>query len=248
MQIPFGRDWEYPAKGCKYRPKAPDGFFIFIYFFNKKEKKRNMKKIIALLIAVLMVCTMAVGCSNSKDDQTTTPPTVSDENVTTEPSVDNTEDTTDDATEGEGDAELSATETILNAMITAQPMQFPTMVMPIDMTDEFALEAYTGLKSDEHVVEASFCEAAMGSQAFSLVLVKVDDAANAESIANAIYENVNPRKWICVEADDMMVVATGDLVLLAMMDSEYAADATAQSTVDLFATQCGELSVTLGGN
>lgn len=87
----------------------------------------------------------------------------------------------------------------------------------------------------------------MGSQAFSLVLVKVDDVANVEAMAKAIQENVNPRKWICVNADDLMVVATGEYVLLAMMDSQYAADATAKSTTDLFAQEFGELTVTLTG-
>lgn len=210
-----------------------------------------MKKIIALLLVMIMVGAMAVGCSNTKTDEPTNEPTVNQtETPTTEPVVDNTEGTVEGSDEGseEGAGEgLTETEMVLNNIISSQPMQFPTMVMAVDMTDEFALESYTGLKSAEHVVEASFCEAMMGSQAFSIVLVKVDDAANAETIANEIKENVNPRKWICVEADDLMVAATGDLVLLAMMDSEYAADATAQSTVDLFATQCGELTVTLGG-
>ena len=208
-----------------------------------------MKKILALLLAVIMVAAMAVGCSNSKTDtppetQTPTQPvdtTPSTEDVTDEP----TDDPTGEVTEPE--VELSETEKILTEIITEQPMQFPTMVMPLDLTDTFAVESYTGLKSAEHIKESAFCEAMMGSQAFSLVLVRVDDAANAETVANAMREGINPRKWICVEADDLMVVATGDLVLLAMMDSEYAADATAKSTTDLFANKYGELTVTLTG-
>lgn len=204
-----------------------------------------MKKIIALLLAVLLIGAMAVGCSNTNTNETEKP-TVNQTEPTDKVETPS-ENETEEPSEGEGDfeVELSETEALLTAIMEAQPMQFPTMVMPVDMTDEFALGAYTGLETADHVVEASFCEAMMGSQAFSLVLVKVDDAANAEAIANDIFTKVNPRKWICVEADDLMVVATGDLVLLAMMDSEYAADATAQSTVDLFAQQCGELSVTL---
>ncbi len=220
-----------------------------------------MKKIIALLLVCVMAIGVFAGCSNTKDPvkDPTEKPSVN-QPTDNEPTGDVTEpegtgDATDpsgDATEGTGDVtepevEPTETEAMLNLLIAKQPMQFPTMVMPIDMADEFAWNGYTGLESKEHVVEAAVCEAAMGSQAFSLVLVKVDDVANVEAMAKAIQENVNPRKWICVNADDLMVVATGEYVLLAMMDSEYKADATAKSTTDLFAQEFGALTVTLTG-
>ena len=217
-----------------------------------------MKKIIALLLVCVMAIGVFAGCSNTKDPvkDPVDNPSVNQPTDNQDPTGDVT-DPSGDATEGTGDATepegtepevtLSETETMLNKLIEKQPMQFPTIVAPIDMEDEFAFNGYTGLESKEHVVEASFCEAAMGSQAFSLVLVKVDDAANAEAIAKGIQEKVNPRKWICVNADDLMVVATGEYVLLAMMDSQYAADATAKSTTDLFAQEFGELTVTLTG-
>ena len=220
-----------------------------------------MKKIIALLLVCVMAVGVFAGCSNTKDPvkDPSENPTVNQPTDNQEPTGDVTEpEGTGDATtpdggettepEGtEGETVLSETETMLNKLIEKQPMQFPTIVAPIDMEDEFAFNGYTGLESKEHVVEASFCEAAMGSQAFSLVLVKVDDVANVEAMAKAIQEKVNPRKWICVNADDLMVVATGEYVLLAMMDSQYAADATAKSTTDLFAQEFGELTVTLTG-
>lgn len=219
-----------------------------------------MKKIIALLLVCVMAIGVFAGCANTKDPvkDPTQNPTVNQPTDTQDPTGDVTEpDGTGDATtpedgettpeDGDETTELSVTETMLNKLIEKQPMQFPTMVVPIDMADEFAWNGFTGLESKEHVVEAAACEAAMGSQAFSLVLVKVDDVANVEAMAKAIQEKVNPRKWICVNADDLMVVATGEYVLLAMMDSQYAADATAKSTTDLFAQEFGELSVTLTG-
>ena len=43
---------------------------------------------------------------------------------------------------------------------------------------------------------------------------------------------VDPRKWICVEADDMLVAGYADVVMLIMVSSS--GDLTAQSFVDAF--------------
>lgn len=208
-----------------------------------------MKKIFALVLAALMVVGMFAGCSNTKSPDATKPSaTTPTESATDDTASVPTDEVTEPSSE-ETEPEVIVTdvEQKLNTIIEKQPMQFPTMVMPLDLNDEFAVEAYTGLKSKDGIVEAAFCEAMMGSQAFSLVLVKLDDAAKAEDTAKAIQAGINPRKWICVEADDLMVVATGEYVLLAMMDSEYKADATAKSTTDLFAQEFGALTVTLTG-
>ena len=48
---------------------------------------------------------------------------------------------------------------------------------------------------------------------------------------------IDPRKWICVEADDVQVVSYGDVVMLIMVDST--SGLTSQSFVDAFAQVCG---------
>ena len=79
----------------------------------------------------------------------------------------------------------------------------------------------------------------MGSQAYSLVVVKLENADNAKKIAEAMKAGIDRRKWICVEADDLKVSAKGDVVMLIMVDSEYKESISAASVTEAFKTVCG---------
>ena len=73
-----------------------------------------------------------------------------------------------------------------------------------------------------------------GSQAYSLVLARVKDPADAKEIATSMEDNIDLRKWVCVAADRARVVTFGDKVLFVMADSELAdvdalVDAAAQA-------------------
>ena len=50
---------------------------------------------------------------------------------------------------------------------------------------------------------------------------------------------INPRKWVCVEADDLQVVASEDVVLLLMVSSQLSDSVTSQQIVDAFREVCG---------
>jgi hypothetical protein len=56
----------------------------------------------------------------------------------------------------------------------------------------------------------------IGSIAHSIVLVRVADGEDVNAVVTAIKENINPRKWICVEAEKVEVTNRGNLVLMAM--------------------------------
>ena len=53
------------------------------------------------------------------------------------------------------------------------------------------------------------------------MLVKVKDASDAADIASQMKSGINQRKWVCVEADDLAVTYSGDVVLLFMVGSSY---------------------------
>ncbi len=71
--------------------------------------------------------------------------------------------------------------------------------------------------------EALASEAVMSSIAHSVVLIRLKDTKNIESIKKEIKEKVDPNKWICVGVEDknVIVVSKGNLILL-VMDDEYA--------------------------
>ena len=113
--------------------------------------------------------------------------------------------------------------------------------MPVDLADADAVFAYTGLESADGIAEAVFSETMMGAQAYSLVIVKLSDTAKAEEIKSAMFNGINTRKWICVEADQLRVVSAADVIMLVMASSETAAG-LADSMVEAFAANVGELT------
>ena len=62
----------------------------------------------------------------------------------------------------------------------------------------------------------------IGSIAYSVVLVRMEENADIEAAKKAIKENVNPRKWICAEVaeEDVIVKSKGDLIILIMVENE----------------------------
>lgn len=57
---------------------------------------------------------------------------------------------------------------------------------------------YTGVESTEYT-EGLASEAMIGSIAHSVVLLRAEDEAAAETLKEDVKANVDPRKWICVK-------------------------------------------------
>lgn len=102
---------------------------------------------------------------------------------------------------------------------------------------QWLIESNLGLKDVSKIKEALVYESAMGSTAFSMVLVRVNKAADAKDVANEMKENIDPRKWVCVSADDVQVVGYGDVIMFIMLDSGL--NLNTQSYVDAFKEICG---------
>ena len=111
---------------------------------------------------------------------------------------------------------------LVTKLYETKPLELPVFTegMPVDLADADAVKAYTGLDSADGIAEAVFSETMMGAQAYSLVILKLSDTAKAEEIKKAMFEGIDTRKWICVEADQLRVVSSADLVMLVMADTK----------------------------
>ena len=94
------------------------------------------------------------------------------------------------------------------------------MTGTIEVTDDM-LSYYLGVESLDYK-EALACEPMIGSYAHSVVLVRLNEGADIEAAKTAIAENVDPRKWICVEVEKQNVIVDniGHLVILIMSNDQ----------------------------
>jgi len=181
-----------------------------------------MKKLIALLLALVMVTAVFVGCNKEEEK---------------------TGDNSGEKAPAAQKANLEGTmEELVGKIIEKNPVEFMGGPIPVDLTDTsedglWFLNSFTGLSSAEKINDVCAYESMTGSQAFSLVAVRVNDAADAKAVAEEMKENIDTRKWICVQADELMVAGYGDVVVLIMLDSGLGLNA--QSFVDAFEAVAG---------
>ncbi len=189
-----------------------------------------MKK---LAIALSVVLFLTAGCQMAGQETGQTPPP-------TETTV--VETTAPDPTESEEEPEAPTDEeTALSPLFSVidelYEIKRPGIMLgniEVDLTNKDFVHYYTGLTDTSLVKDVAVSEAMMSSQAYSLVLVQTTSAADAKTVAEQMLEGIDPIKWICVQADDLQVVAQGDLVMLFMVSSELSDEMTSADMVQAF--------------
>lgn len=96
------------------------------------------------------------------------------------------------------------------------------MTQAIDPADNDSVASFTGLENANDIQFCIVSEPMMSSQAYSLVIVKVKEGVDANSVAKTMNENINMRKWICVEAEKAYTTSSGDIICLVMSSEEMA--------------------------
>lgn len=174
-----------------------------------------MKKFMSVLLALAMVFAL-VACGNANNEN--------------------------EAPAADASVKLEGTmEELVNKIIELNPVEFMGGTMPVDLTDTsedglWAIQYFTGLANADQINDVSVYEPMIGAIPFSMVLVRVNEGEDAQAVAGAMKAGIDQRKWICVEADDLMVAGCGDVVMLIMVGSDTGL--TAQAFVDAFQNVC----------
>lgn len=95
--------------------------------------------------------------------------------------------------------------------------RFPMALQNFEVTEE-NVENYLGSK-DIEFKEALASESMVGSFAYSVVLVRTKEGADVEKVKKQIKESVNPRKWLCVWVENVIVESKGDLIIVILSDN-----------------------------
>lgn len=179
--------------------------------------KRNLTKTSLLALAMAASISLAACGASSQSAVATPAPTATPETSTAEEGM--TEEMTPAETPAP-DMELSA---MVDSIYKAYPVELMMMqTTAIDLNDEAWLTYNTGLSAEQADLVASGVksESMTGSQAYTLVLLRLKDAADAQTVADTMLEKMDPARWVCVMADKMRVATFDDKVLFVMTDSE----------------------------
>lgn len=211
-----------------------------------------MKKIIAFILALTLVFSMAA-CASKPAEDTTEDETITDtENVPeTDTDAETDAETDADAEEpvdtdvdadqpatpeepvSDGDAAGDTTgDTATELTAEEQEVLDTVQQLVAGAADEIMCDNII-ISSDQYpyylfidYIEGSIAassSAMIGSIPHSVVLLKLPEDADVAAVAAEIEENMDPRKWICVEAEATMVKTSGQYVLMVM---------SSQATVD----------------
>ncbi len=114
-----------------------------------------------------------------------------------------------------GDVEpalLDSVNEILNGSGIEALDSFSISQLPLDDTFSFA----AGLTGTDGIVNAVSCAPMMMTTAYSLVIVTLDDASKAESVAADFEGNMDWRKWVCVAPSNALLAQKDNMVLCLM--------------------------------
>ena len=89
---------------------------------------------------------------------------------------------------------------------------------------DVALDEYfgdtVGLTGAEGIANATLCSAMMMTTPYSLAIVTLEDAANADAVCADFAANINWHKFVCVTPTDAIIAVNGNMVLCLMAADE----------------------------
>lgn len=177
-----------------------------------------MKKIITLVLGVVMSLSL-VACGDTE----TKPEAGNNPTQQEQSKEDNKENI-------EGNMQDTLKKVLEEADLDADLREAFNYYDTIDLTSE-NVENFLGT-SDIKFAEAVNTQPKMSSVAFQMVLLRTEEGADVEAVKNKIKENIDPRKWVCVEPEVTIVENVGDVILM-IMSEEATGNAIKESFMNL---------------
>lgn len=101
------------------------------------------------------------------------------------------------------------------------------------------MEAYILGTDEVDYTDSAYSAPAMTSVAYQCVILRLEPDEDVLKAKQTLVDNANPIKWICVEAESVVVENVGDVILYVMAD---------QATTDAIKTAFFALAETGAGN
>ena len=118
-------------------------------------------------------------------------------------------------------------------IVSATGTEYPDAYMVSDVPLDENFTGITGLESTNGISSATDLSPLMSSSPFQMVIVTLEDGADATSVKADFMDNIAWNKWVCVSADGALVAQKGNLVIFLM---------AGQNSFDTFAAaieECG---------
>ena len=110
---------------------------------------------------------------------------------------------------------------LVNQVYEKSGLEFPMLeTTELPLEDLEMLTYHIGLTSTEGVKNVIASMPMMNAQAYTFALIQTEKGADIEKIKQDIFDHVDPRKWVCVTAEKVMVTNSNSVICLIMAGSE----------------------------
>lgn len=82
------------------------------------------------------------------------------------------------------------------------------------------MQYYIGTENTQGITQMVVSEPYINITPYSLCLIRIAEDADVEKVRQNVFQNADPRKWICVAADKVTVNNAGNVVMLLMASEE----------------------------
>lgn len=179
-----------------------------------------MKKLLLILMALVISVAM-ISCTNTNDVQD---PTNNNQQQTDNLEGDKNQNEVPDTSNDEQTTSMDLKEMLTQVVTGITPEEL--VVDTAEVNDEM-FPGFFFVDAPASEYEAYVSMPMIGSIAHQVAIVRVSDNTDTAALASEMEANLDPRKWICAEAEKTAVV-TKDNVILVVMSTADVVDAAVE--------------------